>query len=81
MYNSEEYIQANAKMLEEAIQIINQKKKDNHSSEKNTILAQSMGGLVARYALTDMERNRIPFLRCQCTSWSIACNICNNRFL
>lgn len=69
MYNSEEYIQANAKMLEEAIQIINQKKKDNHSSEKNTILAQSMGGLVARYALTDMERNRIKhetsLLMCQ----------------
>lgn len=69
MYNSEEYIQANAKMLEEAIQIINKKKKDNHSSEKNTILAQSMGGLVARYALTDMERSRIKhetsLLMCQ----------------
>lgn len=69
MYNSEEYIQANAKMLEEAIQIINQMKKDSQSSEKNTILAQSMGGLVARYALADMERSRIKhetsLLMCQ----------------
>lgn len=69
MYNSEEYIQANAKMLEEAIQIINQKKKDQNSTEKNTILAQSMGGLIARYALVDMERNRIKhetsLLMCQ----------------
>lgn len=59
MYNSEEYIQANAKMMEEAIQIINQKKAKENSTEKNTILAQSMGGLVARYALADMEHNRI----------------------
>lgn len=69
MFDSEKYIQANAKMMEEAIQIINQKKKINNSTEKNIILAQSMGGLVARYALADMEHNGIKhetsLLMCQ----------------
>ena len=50
--NSTDFIQRNAYMVEEVIRQINQLKVGN---EKNVVLGMSMGGLVARYALRDME--------------------------
>ena len=52
--NSTDYIQRNAYMVEEVIRQINQLKVGN---EKNVVLGMSMGGLVGRYALRDMEIN------------------------
>lgn len=46
-------IQRNAYLLKEIIQWVNYEKVDD--SIQNVILGQSMGGLVARYALKDME--------------------------
>lgn len=46
------YIQNNAELLKKAIRWVNQHKVE---TEKNIVLGQSMGGLVARYALKDME--------------------------
>jgi hypothetical protein len=46
-------IRANAKVLEELINEVNHLKTGNHPI---TIIGESMGGLVSRYALTDMER-------------------------
>ncbi|MDO5616298.1 MAG: T9SS type A sorting domain-containing protein [Cruoricaptor ignavus] len=47
-----DYIQNNAELLKKAIRWVNQNKV---GSEKNVVMGQSMGGLVARYALKDME--------------------------
>jgi hypothetical protein len=55
--NGVDFIQRNAYVLEEAIKWINDEKQSNGSSVKNVILAQSMGGLVARYALVDIEED------------------------
>ena len=52
--NGVDYIQNNAALLVEAIQWVNANKS---STEKNVVLGQSMGGLVARFALKDMEDN------------------------
>lgn len=56
--NSEEYIQANAETLKKVILRINDSKSLNAGGEKekSIILAHSMGGLVARYALKTMEQ-------------------------
>lgn len=54
---SEEYIQANANVLIEIINDINSKKATASSSEPNVIMAHSMGGLIARYALKKMEKD------------------------
>lgn len=51
-----DYIQNNAYVLEEVIKWVNQQKALNGSTEKNIIIGQSMGGLVVRYALKDMEQ-------------------------
>lgn len=48
------HIQRNAYVLEEVIQWVNENKIGN---EPNVVLGQSMGGLVARYALRDMEKH------------------------
>ena len=50
-------IRANALLLEKAIKWVNQHKT---SGNANVVLGQSMGGLIARYCLCDMERRRIP---------------------
>ncbi len=47
-------IRANAEVLKSVIEWVNE---NNHSGEPNIILGQSMGGLIARYALRDMELN------------------------
>ncbi|QIG88534.1 hypothetical protein G6R40_02150 [Chryseobacterium sp. POL2] len=47
-----DYIQNNAELLKKAIRWVNQNKV---GTEKNVVMGQSMGGLIARYALKDME--------------------------
>lgn len=54
--NGRDYIQRNAYMLEEAIKWVNAEKARNGSIEKNVVMGISMGGLVARYALRNMEK-------------------------
>jgi len=58
--NSTDYIQRNAYLLETLIQWVNTQKAANGSTEQNVVLGFSMGGLVARYALRDMEINNMP---------------------
>lgn len=50
-----DFIQRNAYAFEEAIRWVNQQKELNSSNEPNVVLGQSMGGLVARYALASIE--------------------------
>lgn len=50
--NGVDFIQRNAFVLEEVIKWVNQNKS---GSQQNVVLGQSMGGLIARYALKDME--------------------------
>lgn len=56
-YNSTEDIRANAALFMKILRKINQMKADAGSTEKNVVMGQSMGGLVARYALRTMECN------------------------
>ncbi len=53
-----DFIQKNAYVLEEVIKYVNTKKAQAGSTTPNVIIGQSMGGLVARYALRDIELNR-----------------------
>ena len=53
--NGTDYLQRNALVVEEAIRWINAQKGLAGSNEPNVVLGQSMGGVVARYALRDME--------------------------
>lgn len=52
--NGTDHIQRNAYMVKKVIDSVNNNKV---GSEKNVVLGMSMGGLVARYALRDMELN------------------------
>lgn len=71
LFDSKLSIQANARLLERVIEIINEYKKQSGSNEKNVILGQSMGGLIARYALKEMENQNkihdVSLLACQDT--------------
>lgn len=59
--NGTDYIQRNAFLLEAVIQNINGRKIPfNGVMEQNVIIGMSMGGLVTRYALRDMELSNIP---------------------
>jgi hypothetical protein len=53
--NGTDWLQRNAYVLEEVINWVNETKEDG--AEPNVILGQSMGGVLARYALRDMENN------------------------
>ncbi|WP_161625341.1 T9SS type A sorting domain-containing protein [Flavobacterium suncheonense] len=53
--NGVDFIQRNAFVLEEVIKWVNQNKT---GGQQNVVLGQSMGGLIARYALRDIELNR-----------------------
>lgn len=55
-------IRANALLLEQIINDVNDIKHQNGSNERNIIAGHSMGGLVARYALAKMEQRTIPQL-------------------
>nr|WP_315148769.1 T9SS type A sorting domain-containing protein [uncultured Flavobacterium sp.] len=54
--NGRDYLQRNALLLEDIIIWVNQQKALAGSTEKNVVLGQSMGGVIARYALADMEQ-------------------------
>ncbi|MGG8497228.1 esterase/lipase family protein [Tenacibaculum sp. TC6] len=54
-----DYIQRNALVVEEVIKWVNQQKALSGSTEKNVIIGQSMGGVVCRYALRDMEQRNL----------------------
>ncbi|CAL2105130.1 conserved exported hypothetical protein [Tenacibaculum sp. 190524A02b] len=54
-----DYIQRNALVVEEVIKWVNQQKALSGSTEKNVIIGQSMGGVVSRYALRDMEQRNL----------------------
>lgn len=57
--NGTDYIQRNAYLAERLIQWVNENKQPlNGVSQPNVVLGMSMGGLVARYALRDMEVRR-----------------------
>jgi len=51
------YIQRNAYLLQTVIDSVNTLKAGSANPQPNVILGMSMGGLVARYALRDMELN------------------------
>lgn len=56
--NGTDFIQRNAFLLERVIEIVNGRKQNyNGTRQENVIIGMSMGGLVARYALRDMELN------------------------
>ena len=50
-------IKKNALLLKQVIREVNSRKAQAGSSSKNVVLGQSMGGLVTRWALKDMENN------------------------
>jgi hypothetical protein len=52
-------IQDNAAVLQAVIEEINNRKALNGSVEKNVVFGESMGGLISKYALLDMENNNI----------------------
>lgn len=54
--NGAEPIQRNAYLAQTLIRTINEMKAANGSIEPNVVMGISMGGLVARYALSEMER-------------------------
>lgn len=57
--NGVDYMERNAYALEEVIKWVNTQKAAANSTEPNVILGQSMGGVIARWALADMEENSI----------------------
>lgn len=57
--NGVDFIQRNAYVLEAVIKYVNDRKALVGSTEKNVVLGQSMGGLITRYALRDMENNSL----------------------
>lgn len=56
-FDSTEDIRANAALFIKLLGEINRMKAEAGSTEKNVVMGQSMGGLVARYALRKMELN------------------------
>ena len=52
-----DYVQRNAYLLEAVIAEINTRKAQASSVEKNMMISFSMGGLVSKYALLDMEKD------------------------
>ncbi len=56
--NSRDYLQRNAYLVEDIIKWVNSIKVGNFP---NVVLGQSMGGIIARYALKDMENKQIAF--------------------
>lgn len=58
--NGTDYLQRNAYLLETIIQWVNANKQPlNGVMQPNVVLGQSMGGVIARYALKDMENTGI----------------------
>ena len=57
--NGVDDMRRNAELLETVIEWANTQKTDNGSTEKNVVLGQSMGGVIARYALREMELENV----------------------
>jgi hypothetical protein len=55
--NGSDWIQRNAFVVEEVIKKVNEMKAAAGSTEQNVIIGVSMGGVVGKYALTDMKTN------------------------
>lgn len=53
--NGVDDMRRNAKLLKTIINWVNNEKANNGSSVKNVVLGQSMGGVISRYALREME--------------------------
>lgn len=53
--NGGDWVQKSAYVLQEVIRKVNQIKAQNGSTEKNIVLGESLGGLIAKYALRKME--------------------------
>jgi hypothetical protein len=53
--NGKDYLQRNAYLLEDIIKYVNTRKASAGSTIPNVVIGQSMGGVIARYALRDME--------------------------
>ena len=53
--NGKDYMQRNAYLVEDIIKWVNHEKAVAGSTVSNVVLGQSMGGIIARYALKDME--------------------------
>jgi len=61
LHNATDYIQRNAFLLERVITVVNGRKTlYNGVRQQNVIIGLSMGGVIARYALKDMENTGIP---------------------
>lgn len=56
-HHGADWIQKNAKLVQTVIRLVNQEKLNNGSTEPTTVYGESMGGVVARYALCEMEAN------------------------
>lgn len=54
-----DYLQRNAYLLERVIRWVNEQKAIDGSIEPNVVLGQSMGGVIARWALRDMENRSL----------------------
>ena len=55
-----DFLQRNALLLERVIRWVNEQKALDGSIQPNTVLGQSMGGVIARWALRDMENRGLP---------------------
>lgn len=71
LFDSKLSIQANARLFESVIEHINREKASSGCTEKNIVIGQSMGGLIARYGLKEMENTSrihdVSLLFCQDT--------------
>lgn len=57
--NGTDYLQRNAYLLQKVIQWVNAEKAAANITEPNVVLGQSMGGVIARWALKDMEQRSL----------------------
>lgn len=53
--NGTDFLQRNALLLERVIRWVNEQKAIDGSTQPNVVLGQSMGGVISRWALRDME--------------------------
>ena len=58
--NSRDFLQRNAFLVEDVIKWVNTQKALSGSTTPNVVLGQSMGGVLARFALRDMENIGVP---------------------
>ncbi len=54
-HNGGDYVQRSARVVEQVIREVNTLKATNNSDESNVLIGESLGGLIGRYALLEME--------------------------